>query len=238
MIVIEQALDGDLAPLAEITALCRKHNALLVVDEAHVTGCFGPGGRGLVAQLGLEGEVTASINTLSKAFGTIGAFVTCNSLVQEFLINVARPFIFTTAPAPADLAASLAALDILEADPELPVRLQCKSAFFRAGLHTLGFQTMASETQIIPLLIGDATRALNMAEALRACGVYAVAIHPPTVPEGAARLRFSVMASHTEEDLTFALESIERAGRDLGYHMNKTNDLFIPSSILDRVPVD
>lgn len=206
------SMDGDLAPLAEIAALCRRHSALLVVDEAHATGCLGPGGRGLVAQFGLEDAVTASISTLSKAFGTIGAFVTCNSLVQELLINMARPFIFTTALPPADLAASLAALDILEADPDLPAQLQRKAAFFRAGLHKLGFQTMASETQIIPLLIGDATRALHMAEALRAYGVYAVAIRPPTVPVGTARLRFSVMASHTEDDLTFALENIERAG--------------------------
>lgn len=210
------SMDGDLAPLAEIAVLCRRYAALLVVDEAHATGCIGPGGRGLVAQLGLEDEVTASINTLSKAFGTIGAFVTCGSMVQEFLINVARPFIFTTALPPADLAASLAALDILEADPDLPARLQHKANFFRAGLYRLGFQTMDSETQIIPLLIGDATRALHMAERLRQYGVYAVAIRPPTVPVGSARLRFSVMASHTEDDLTFALEGIERAGRELG----------------------
>ena len=209
------SMDGDLAPLAEIAALCRKYDALLVVDEAHATGCLGPGGRGLVAQLGLETEITASISTLSKAFGTIGAFVTCDSLVHEFLLNVARPFIFTTALPPADLAASLAALDILEADPELPTRLQHKAAFFRAGLQKLGFQTMASETQIVPLLIGDTTRTLAMAERLRAYGVYAVAIRPPTVPEGAARLRFSIMASHTEDDLAFALEGIARAGREL-----------------------
>jgi 8-amino-7-oxononanoate synthase len=210
------SMDGDLAPLAEIADLCRRHDALLVVDEAHATGCLGPGGRGLVAQLGLEDVVTASISTLSKAFGTIGAFVTCSSLVQELLINVARSFIFTTALPPADLAASLAALDILEADPDLPARLQRQAAFFRRGLQQLGFQTMASETHIIPLLIGNEEGAMRMAEALREHGLYAVAIRPPTVPPGAARIRFSVMASHTCEDLSFALDVVKQVGRAMG----------------------
>ena len=209
------SMDGDIAPLADIATLCHKHNALLVVDEAHATGCLGPAGQGLVAQMGLEHEVVASISTLSKAFGGIGAFVTGSDLVQEFLINVARQFIFTTALPPANVAASLAALDILEEDPDLPVRLQRKAAFLRAGLHALGFQTMTSETQIIPLFVGNSTDTLQMAQNLREYGVYAVAIRPPTIPMGAARIRFSVMASHTEDDLTFALEVIEKVVRKL-----------------------
>jgi 8-amino-7-oxononanoate synthase len=207
------SMDGDIAPLTAIAALCAKHNAQLVVDEAHATGCLGPGGRGLVAPL--EEHIIA-VNTLSKAFGVIGAFVSGNSLLKNFLVNVARHFIFTTALPPADVAACLAALDILEEDPELPARLQRKAAFFRAGLQSLGLQTLASETQIIPLLIGDATRALQMAHALREQGLYAVAIRAPTVPLGAARIRFSVMASHTEEDLSFALGVVARVGREMG----------------------
>jgi 7-keto-8-aminopelargonate synthetase-like enzyme len=281
------SMDGDVAPLAEIAGLCERYDALLVVDEAHATGCLGPGGRGLVAMLGrheakytsallgyvrspgsaqgplppsqaapdpyetpaqrsdpsvgvggedgpgrgpcadpgdadrLRGNpasplITISVNTLSKAFGVIGAFVTGSSQVKEFLTNVARQFIFTTALPPADIAASLAALDILEEDPELPIRLQQKASFLRTGLRSLGFQTLASETQIIPLLIGDSTRALQLAQALREHGIYAVAIRPPTVPMGFARIRFTVMASHTEEDLAFALEVTEKVGKEMG----------------------
>lgn len=210
------SMDGDLAPLAEIAALCGRYDALLVVDEAHATGCLGPAGRGLAAQVGLDPEAVISIGTLSKGFGVTGAFVSGSSLLREFLINVARPFIFTTALPPADVAACLAALDILEEDPDLPTRLQSLATFFRNGLQELGFSTLASETQIIPLFIGDETRALRMAEALREHGLYAVAIRPPTVPTGTARLRFSVTAAHTPEDLSFALATIEKVGRAMG----------------------
>jgi 7-keto-8-aminopelargonate synthetase-like enzyme len=208
------SMDGDIAPLTTIASLCTQHNALLVVDEAHALGCLGPGGQGLVAQLGLDNEHIVSVNTLSKAFGAVGAFVGSSSLIKDFLVNVARPFLFTTALPPADVAASLAALDILEEDPELPTRLQQKAAFLRNGLHSLGFQTLNSETQIIPILIGDSARALHLADTLRKHGVYVVAIRPPVVPMGTARIRFSVMASHTEEDLTFALEAIKKAEND------------------------
>ena len=210
------SMDGDIAPLTQIADLCAQFNALLVVDEAHSTGCLGPGGRGLLAQLGLKDEHVLSVNTMSKALGTIGAFVGSTNLIKDFLVNVARPFLFTTALPPADIAASLAALDILEEDPALPARLQQKAAFLRDGLRALGFQTLDSETQIVPILIGDSARALVLADTLRKYGVYAVAIRPPVVPLGTARLRFSVMASHTQEDLTFALEAIEKAAREVG----------------------
>ena len=209
------SMDGDVAPLAEIAKLCEKHDALLVVDEAHATGCLGPGGRGLVAELHTDALVI-SVNTLSKAFGSIGAFTTGSNQIKEFLTNVARQFIFTTALPPADVATSLAVLDILEEDPDLPQRLQQKASFFRTGLQALGFQTLASKTQIIPLLIGDSQLALQIAQSLREHGVYAVAIRPPTVPMGASRIRFSVMASHTQEDLAFALEMIGKVGKEMG----------------------
>ncbi len=210
------SMDGDLAPLAEIASLCERYNALLIVDEAHATGCLGPAGRGLIAQVGLDTEAAISICTLSKGFGVTGAFVSGSGLLREFLVNVARQFIFTTALPPADVAACLAALDILEEDPALPTRLQRQAAFFRSGLQKLGFSTLASETHIVPLLIGDETRALHMADALREHGLYAVAIRPPTVPPGAARIRFSVMASHTSEHLSFALDVVEKVGRAMG----------------------
>jgi 8-amino-7-oxononanoate synthase len=209
------SMDGDVAPLAEIAQLCQRYEALLVVDEAHATGCFGPDGRGLVAKLDLTQAVTASIYTLSKAFGCSGACVCCSALVKDYLINVARHFIFTTALPPASVAAGLAALDILRAQPYLPAQLQQRARFFRNGLQALGFETMTSETHIIPILVGDSAQALAMAQALREEGVYAVAIRPPTVPMGAARVRFSVMAAHTEDDLTFALNAIQRVGQRL-----------------------
>ena len=210
------SMDGDLAPLAEIAGLCGRYHALLMVDEAHATGCFGLAGRGLVAQAGIDANTVISVHTLSKGFGVIGAFVAGSSLLREFLINTARHFIFTTALPPADIAACLAALDILEEDQELPTRLQRKATFFRCSLQQRGFSTLASETHIIPLLIGDERRALHMAEALREHGLYAVAIRPPTVPPGAARMRFSVMLSHTDEDLSFALDAVEKVGKNMG----------------------
>ncbi|MGH2480393.1 MAG: aminotransferase class I/II-fold pyridoxal phosphate-dependent enzyme, partial [Ktedonobacteraceae bacterium] len=210
------SMDGDVAPLPAIAQLCQEYDALLVVDEAHATGCLGPGGRGLVAQYGLEREVTATVHTLSKAFGSVGACVTSSALIKEYLVNVARHFIFTTASPPSQLATCLAALDLLQEQPDLAAQLQDKAAFFRAQLQASGFDTLDSETQIIPVLVGDSGRALLMAKLLREAGVYAVAIRPPTVPMGASRIRFSIMASHSEEDLHFAVEAVSNVGKDMG----------------------
>lgn len=209
------SMDGDLAPLSDIAELCEHYHALLMVDEAHATGCFGPSGQGLVAQAGIDADTVISIHTLSKGFGVVGAFVAGNSLLREFLVNTARHFIFTTALPPADIAACLASLDLLEADPEMPTRLQHKASFFRHALQQRGFSTLDSETHIIPLLVGSEVCALQMAEALREQGLYAIAIRPPTVAPGAARIRLSIMLSHTEEDLSFALDAIEKVGKNM-----------------------
>lgn len=210
------SMDGDVAPLAAIADLCQHYHAMLFVDEAHDTGCLGPGGRGLMAHLGLKDAATVTVSTCSKALGSFGAFVTANNLVIEYLVNVARSFIFTTALPPAVVAASLAALDVLEAEPQRVEHLQELGAFFRHGLQALGFDTLASQTHIVPVLVRDSAKALEMASALRAEGVFAVAIRPPTVPLGAARVRTSVMASHTQDDLAYALEAFGRVGRRLG----------------------
>ena len=210
------SMDGDVAPLRAIADLCGAYGAMLLVDEAHGTGCLGPGGRGLVAELGLEREVTVSMSTLSKALGSFGAFVTGSSLVMEYLVNVCRSFIFSTALPPPVVAASLAALDVLEREPELVERLQDNGAFFRQGLQALGFNTLRSETHIVPVLVGDSARALQMAEVLRQEGVFVVAIRPPTVPFGSARIRASVMATHTRADLELAREAFERVGKREG----------------------
>ena len=210
------SMDGDIAPLAEMATLCRRYDAMLFIDEAHATGCLGPGGRGLAAQLGLEEDVTVSMSTFSKALGGFGAFIVGDNLVIEYLINTARSFIFTTALPPAVIATALAALDVLEQEPDRVEQLQSLGTFFRSGLQDLGFDTLTSATHIVPVLVGESEIALAMAAALQEEGVYAVAIRPPTVPLGTARLRASVMASHTQDDLAFALDAFAKVGRRLG----------------------
>ncbi len=210
------SMDGDLAPLTEIAALCQRYDALLLVDEAHATGCFGPAGRGLVARLGLEKDVTLTMSTLSKALGGFGAFITGESLLIEYLINVCRGFIFTTALPPTVVAASLAALEVLEREPQFVDRLQANGDRLRRGLQDLGFDTLGSETHIIPVLVGSADRAMEMAANLRQAGIFAVPIRPPTVPMGAARIRVSVMATHTASDLELAIEGFETVGKRIG----------------------
>ncbi|HEY4036296.1 MAG TPA: 8-amino-7-oxononanoate synthase [Ktedonobacteraceae bacterium] len=210
------SMDGDLAPLTEIVDLCRQYQAILVLDEAHATGCVGPGGQGLVAHLDIEYEAMISVSTLSKALGSFGAFVTGPKLVKEYLINTSRNFIFTTALPASIIAASEAALTILEQEPQLLERLQENAAFFRRGLQQLGFNTLTSQTHIVPILIGEAELTIEMARELLHHGVFAVAIRPPTVPLGTSRIRTSLMATHTRADLSHALDVFERVGRCLG----------------------
>ncbi len=210
------SMDGDIAPLGELIALCRRYGALLLVDEAHATGCLGPGGRGLLDAVASDYEGIIAIGTLSKALGSFGAFVTGPVLLADYLVNVARPFIFTTALPPPVIAASLAALTVLEEQPILVERLQANAAYLRRGLQALGFDTLTSSTHIVPVLVGNAGLALKMAERLQERGVLAVAIRPPTVPAGVARIRASVMAVHERSDLDFALEAFADVGRELG----------------------
>lgn len=210
------SMDGDLAPLTDIACLCQQYGALLFVDEAHATGCIGSKGRGLVAELGLEDQVTLTMSTLSKALGNMGAFVAGPAILIEYLINFARSFIFTTALPPTIVAASLTALDMLEQAPHLVQHLQQRGSFLRRGLQELGFNTLTSDTHIVPILVGDSATTLEMAAALREEGLCVVAIRPPTVPPETARLRACVMASHTEDDLAFALAAFERVGQRFG----------------------
>lgn len=210
------SMDGDVAPLADIAQLCEAYRALLLVDEAHATGCLGPGGRGLVAQVGVADAVTVSMSTFSKALGSCGAFVGGADPLKDYLVNVARGFIYTTALPPPVIAASLAALDVLDTEPERTTQLQANAALFRQGLQALGFNTMNSATQIIPVLVGDAGKTVQMAAALRDAGIFAVAIRPPTVPLGAARIRASVMAVHTPDELLAAVETFGRVGHQMG----------------------
>jgi 8-amino-7-oxononanoate synthase len=210
------SMDGDIAPLPELVELARRHRCRLLVDEAHATGCVGPGGRGSVAAAGLTGEVDVIVGTLGKALGGYGAYVCGRAETMDFLINSARPFIFSTAPPPPVVAAAQAALEILIEGPERVERLEQNAAALRAGLRAEGLEPIGSETQIVPLVIGEADDAMALCERLLAEGVFAQAIRPPTVPPGTCRLRLTTMATHRIADLQRAARMIGAAARDLG----------------------
>ncbi|HEV7176548.1 MAG TPA: 8-amino-7-oxononanoate synthase [Solirubrobacteraceae bacterium] len=198
------SMDGDLAPLAEIVDLAQRHGARVVVDEAHATGVVGPGGRGLVAALGLEQAVDVVVGTLSKALGSYGAFACCDQTMAEFLVNRARTLIFSTALPPPAVAAAGAALQILRDEPVIVERLRSNSCLLREELDARGFEVPAAETPIIPLIVGDPRAATDLCEAALQAGVFAQAIRPPTVPDGTSRLRLVAMATHSAEDLRTA----------------------------------
>ncbi|MBI9019856.1 MAG: 8-amino-7-oxononanoate synthase [Verrucomicrobia bacterium] len=205
------SMDGDLAPLKEIAALADQYGAMLMVDEAHASGTFGPHGAGLIRECGLENAVTVSMGTMSKAFGGYGGFIACSENLRKLLIQSARAFIFTTAPPPAVIGAALGTLDVLEASPNLGACLQANAAYFRELLQAGGLDTLQSESQIIPVVIGDNKKALAVSQKLREQGIIAAAIRPPTVPSGTARLRLSVSLAHTLDDLERAAELISKA---------------------------
>lgn len=205
------SMDGDLAPLEAITTLAEKHEAMLMVDEAHSSGTFGPHGAGLIREHGLEGSVTVSMGTLSKALAGYGGYVACSSQLRELLIQSARAFIYTTAPPPAVIGAALGALDVLEASPNLGNILQSNADYFRSLLHAAGIDTLQSHSQIIPVVIGDNNQALAVSKQLREQGIIASAIRPPTVPPGSARLRLSVTLAHHVDDLEEAARKIIHA---------------------------
>jgi glycine C-acetyltransferase/8-amino-7-oxononanoate synthase len=198
------SMDGDVAPLREIHALARRHKARLAVDEAHGTGAIGPGGRGAVAAAGLEGEVDVIVGTLGKALGSYGAFVCCDAGTADYLVNTMRPLIFSTALPPSVPAAASAALDLLQADPDRPRRLQSNAAVLRSALAERGLAAGASETQIVPLVLGDAASTMRVCERALEGGVFAQGIRPPTVAEGTSRLRLTVMATHSADELRVA----------------------------------
>ena len=202
------SMDGDIAPLREITALAEQYDAMVMIDEAHSTGTFGPGGAGLIRELGLEERVTVSMGTMSKAMAGYGGFIACSSNLRKLLVNSARAFIYTTAPPPAVIGAALGALDVLEASPRLGNILQANAAFFRGLLHEAGLETLNSQSQIIPIVIGDNEKAVAISQRLREQGIIAAAIRPPTVPAGSARLRISITLAHLVDDLERAAELI------------------------------
>jgi glycine C-acetyltransferase/8-amino-7-oxononanoate synthase len=210
------SMDGDVAPLAEICELAQRHDARVAVDEAHATGCVGAGGRGAVADAGLEREVDVVVGTLGKALGSYGAFVACDAELARLLTNTARPLIFSTAPPPPAVAGALAALEVLEQQPRRVERLQANAAVLRGELAREGFDVSGSTTQIVPLIVGDAATAMRVCEAALERGVFAQAIRPPTVAAGTSRLRLAVMATHTKDELRGAARALGRAALQAG----------------------
>lgn len=203
------SMDGDLAPLGEMTGLAKRYDAWIMVDEAHATGVLGEHGRGAAEFLGVEENIPLSMGTLSKALGGAGGFVTGPELLIDLLRNRARSFIYTTAPPPALCAAAIAAIEIVEREPDRRRRLLRNAELLREGLRALGLDTMESAFHIIPVIIGDARNAVNLSEKLFGKGILAPAIRPPTVPRGTSRLRLSVTTGHTEEDIYYLLDNLK-----------------------------
>ena len=211
------SMDGDIAPLEELAELARQFGVRVVVDEAHGTGCLGPGGRGAIAAAGLEGAVDVVVGTLGKALGSYGAYAACSEEVAALLTNSARSLIFSTAPPPPAVAGALAALELLEQEPARVARLQANAEVLRGALAREGFDVAGSSTQIVPIIVGDATTAMCVCEAALEDGVFAQAIRPPTVPDGTSRLRLAVMATHTNDELREAARALGRAALRAGH---------------------
>ncbi len=210
------SMDGDIAPLEGIAELARRFGARTVVDEAHATGCIGPEGRGAVAAAGLEREIDAIVGTLGKALGAYGAFVAGSAELTRYLVNAARPLIFSTAPAPPVVAGALAALELLESGPERVERLQANARLLHGALRDEGFAMTGEPSHILPIMVGDATATMNVTESLLERRVFAQGIRPPTVPEGTSRLRVTVSASHTPQELRKAAQAIAEVARAHG----------------------
>ncbi len=205
------SMDGDIAPLKEIVALAKKHQAWLMVDEAHAFGLLGPTGAGCAEALGLEADIDVQMGTLSKATGSYGAYAAGSVELRNFLINTARSFIFTTALPPAVAAASRAALVIMREEPWRRAKVMDNARLMREGLQKAGFDTLKSATPIIPVMVGAAADASAISRKLLSAGIFVAAIRPPTVPKGAARLRVTVTAAHTEDDINRCIEAFKHA---------------------------
>jgi glycine C-acetyltransferase len=210
------SMDGDMAPLDKIYEVVKKYDAILMVDDAHGEGVVGRGGRGIVDHYGLHGKVDVEVGTLSKAFGVVGGVSAGNPVVVEWLRQRGRPFLFSSAMTVPDVAACLAALDILEGSTELVDKLWENTRYFKAEMRRLGFDTGSSTTPITPIMLGEAPLAQQFSRELFENGVFAMSIGFPTVPRGKARIRVMISASHAKDDLDKGLEIFAIVGRKLG----------------------
>jgi glycine C-acetyltransferase/8-amino-7-oxononanoate synthase len=210
-------MDGDVAPLAEIAALARRHDARVLVDEGHALGTVGPGGRGAVAEAGLEDQIHVVTGTLGKALGSYGGFVACDHVTARFLVHSARTLLYSTALAPVAVAAAMAALELLEEEPRRVERLWANADALRDALAREGFEVAGASTHVVPLVVGDAELAATVVERALDHGVFAEAVRPPIVPEGTARVRLAAMASHSRAELRDAAQVLGRAALEAGF---------------------
>jgi glycine C-acetyltransferase len=204
------SMDGDIAPLPAIVELAEKYNAFVMVDDAHASGVLGKNGAGSTSHFNLYGRVDIQLGTLSKALGVIGGYIAGSALLKDWLINRGRPYLFSTAHPPVVAAALIAALDVMETDPEPMRKLWENTKWWKSALQEAGFDTMGSETPITPVYVGDEGAAQAMEKALWDEGVYALSIVFPTVARGKARIRTMPSAAHTREDLEFALKAFKK----------------------------
>ena len=210
------SMDGDVGPLPGLCDVADEFGCIMMVDDAHASGVFGRNGRGTVDHFQMHGRVDVQVGTLSKAIGALGGYVAGSRALIEFLYHRARPFLFSTSHPPSVAATCLAALDVLESEPGLIERLWENTRFFKAGLAALGFNTGISESPITPVIVGEASLAMKLSDRLFAEGVFAQGIGFPTVARDKARVRTIVTATHTREDLQFALDAFGKVGRELG----------------------
>ncbi len=210
------SMDGDLGPLPGLCDVADAFGCVMMVDDAHASGVFGKNGRGTVDHFGMHGRVDVQVGTLSKAIGALGGYVAGSRALIEFLYHRARPFLFSTSHPPAVAAAGLAALEVLETEPELIERLWDNTRMFKGGLAALGFDTGISESPITPVIVGDGPLAMRLSDRLFEEGVFAQGIAFPTVAKDKARVRTIVTATHTRDELQFALDAFKRVGTELG----------------------
>ena len=209
------SMDGDLGSLPALCDLADEYGCVMMVDDAHASGVFGKNGRGTVDHFGMHGRVDVQVGTLSKAIGVLGGYVAGPTSLIDFLCHRARPFLFSTSHPPSVAASCIAALDVLESEPELMERLWANTRFFKAGLQALGFNTGLSESPITPVIVGDGALAMRLSDRLFEEGVFAQGIAFPTVAKDRARVRTIVTATHTQQELQFALDAFSRVGHDL-----------------------
>ncbi len=209
------SMDGDIAPLDQIYEVTSKHGVMLMVDDAHGEGVMGSGGRGIVDHFHLHGKVDIEVGTLSKAFGVVGGLVAGDAIIVEWLRQRGRPFLFSSAVTPPDVAAAIAAVDLLEESTELVDRLWDNARYFKGEMKRLGFDTGQSVTPITPVMLGEAPLAQQFSRELFEEGVFAMALGFPTVPRGKARIRVMISAAHSRSDLDQGLEAFARVGKKL-----------------------
>jgi len=210
------SMDGDIAPLPDIYEVAQKYDILLMVDDAHGEGVLGKGGRGIVDHFGLHGKVDVEVGTMSKAFGVMGGIVAGKAVIIDWLRQRGRPFLFSSAMTVPDAAACLAAVDILEDSTQLVDKLWDNAKYFKAEMKTLGFNTGVTETPITPVMLGEAPLAQQFSRELFDSGVFAMSLGFPTVPQGKARIRVMISATHTKTDLDKGLEAFKNVGEKLG----------------------